>query len=165
LRAATAVADVRRRGNARIFFGGGEMKRSIPVVFGLLAMALSSTALAAPRGAASKIMGNFTQFDTSRRASQGTVQRNVMPQTFERTQTAAVPSNSTRRFSYEPGTSTMRQPDNCQPVTTSRAPSTRRFSYEPEAATTAPVFRQQTTPRSSGFSPVRDAGSKIRGDF
>ena len=146
------------------------MKRSvvIPVVLSLLAVSASSVAVAAPRGAASKIMGNFTQFYVPSRSSQPMVYQNVMPQTFEQPQAATAQkaqNPSTRRFSYEPSKPVVKQPTKRQPATTMQAPTTRRYSYEPETWITTPDYQQRNTPRRSNFSPVRDAASKILDEY
>jgi hypothetical protein len=135
--------------------------------FGLLA--LPSLAQAQVRDAGSKILGNYDRFDEPARMRSAPAY--TMPETVivrrgaEPARVAQQPA--TRAFSYDaarqvppcaaaqsaPATQATRQPAAPQAV--------RRFSYEPGYV--AP--RSRFAPSRGWQSGVRDAGSKVRGDY
>lgn len=105
----------------------------------------ASSVQANPRGAASKIMGDYS-FDTStRRAARMTF--------------APVQTEGRRSFSYEaPAPSTTSKAPAAPQVTQSQPQ--RRFSYEPSVSRPIRTFRQNApSPR------YLNADSKIRGHF
>lgn len=122
------------------------------------------------RGAASKVLGNYDRFDRS--AQVRSAPAYSMPQAVVTRQgggqTARVAQQpATRAFSYDAA----RQAPPCdaaQPAPATQAtrqptpPQTaRRFSYEPGYV--AP--RSRFAPSRGWQSGVRDAGSKVRGDY
>ena len=134
------------------------MKRSIPLVVVLVAVA--STALAAPRGAGSKISGNYTTFDVPAAAAR--------TQFYGPAAVATAPATGERSFSYEPsaGTQSSTPAGPCQSDVAVAQPSgnqaVRSFSYEPgsEVRTYEPVPR-----RRSSNPAFRGADSKIKGEY
>ncbi len=137
------------------------MKRSIPIV--LVLSAIASAAIAAPRGAGSKISGVYT-FDVPT-AARTQVYRPTGPAPAT---VATTPMPGERSFSYEPSTRVRADASTgaCQSgvaVTQPRGDqATRSFSYEPGAGagTYSAVPR-----RSSANAAIRSADSKIKGQY
>ena len=139
----------------------------IPVMVGLAALGFVTMATGAPRDAGSKIRGNYA-FDTgSGRAS--TVYRAPAVSTIVRsapTTPRSAPlvarAEADRRFSHEPAADApVTVP--CETAVPAVAPAGRRYSYEP-GMTGGNAVRRYSAP-TRGFSPTRDAGAKIRGDY
>lgn len=136
------------------------MKRSIPI--GLVLLAFASTAVAAPRGAGSKITGVYT-FDVPATVARSQFYRSAQPAPAT---VATVPSLGERSFSYEPSTSPQPKGGPCQSglaVTQSRSDqAVRSFSYEPGSD----VRTYNPMPRRNSISPaIRGADSKIKGQY
>lgn len=137
------------------------------VLFLLLALfASANLAYAQIRDAGSKIQGNYDRFEQPSNIRSGPV--------YPLRGGAVEASQANRAFSYDP----QAQPVPCQvaPATAPRATtqaapappavrqltqSVRRFSYEPGFA--APT--RSYVPSRNWQSGVRDAGSKVRGDY
>lgn len=112
----------------------------------------ASSVQANPRGAASKIMGDYSFDTTTPRAARMTF--------------APVQTESRRSFSYEAPATTATSK---APATTSKSPAApqaapsqpqRRYSYEPSAARPIRMF-----PQNSQSPRYLHADSKIRGHF
>ncbi len=139
------------------------MKRSIPLVVVLVAVA--STALAAPRGAGSKISGNYATFDVPAAAARTQFYGPTAPSPAA---VATTPSAGERSFSYDPsaGAQSSTPVGPCQAgvavAQPSRDQAVRSFSYEPgsEVRTYEPVPR-----RRSSNPAIRGADSKIKGEY
>lgn len=146
------------------------MSRSlyIPVALGMVAIGMVSAAMAAPRGASSKIRGDYSFDSGAGRAS--TVYR--APASMNVRSVPGVPrsapqvarTETDRRFSHE---SAAKAPETapCEAAVTGAAPSGRRFSYEPGMTGGTAVRRYSAPQTTRGFAPNRDAGFKIRGDY
>lgn len=139
----------------------------IPLIAGMVAVGLASIVVAAPRDASSKIRGNYAFDSGSGRAS--TVHRTpaapmivrTVP-TTPRSAPLVARAEADRRFSHEPSANAPATAP-CETAVTAAAPAGRRFSYDP-GATGGNTVRRYSAP-TRGFSPTRDAGAKIRGDY
>lgn len=141
------------------------MKLSIcmPVLLSMVSIGLSTMASAAPRDAGSKIRGDYA-FESPSRASQRMMYRAPAPSITQRSEPAVAQAEANRRFSAEPSAPAANAPPR-KPTTAAQAPAARRFSYEPQVSTGGTYRRPSASTRSRGFSPVRSADSKIRGDY
>ena len=138
------------------------------LVLGIIASA--NPAHAQVRDAGSKISGNYTQFDQPARnwsAPTFYVPQTAVARTADQPARVAEQPTTRRAFSYD-----VQQAPPCDTAQTAPAPqtarpstgpqATRQFSYEPGY-----VAPQQRYVPSRGWqqSGVRDAGSKVRGDY
>ena len=129
------------------------MKMSVKILIGafLVLAAGAAPSQAQVRDAGSKILGHYDRFDQFERS--GPAPRAYLPQA----NVAQRPAD--RAYSYAPA----RPPAVANQATKPPAPtqSVRRYSYEPSVS--AP--RRSFVPSRGWQSGVRDAGSKIRGEY
>lgn len=143
----------------------------ILIVVVLTLVASPTVSDAQVRGAASKILGNYDRFDRpaqTRSAPAYSVPQSVVTRQSGEQAARVAQQPANRAFSYDalsqappcaaaqpaPATQATRQP-------TTQPQAVRRFSYEPGYA--AP--RARFAPSRGWQGGVRDAGSKVRGDY
>jgi hypothetical protein len=145
------------------------MKTSLTIFvvgcFGLIANA--AIAQAQVRDAGSKILGHYDHFD---QPAQGQVSRSYSTPTSPVNRATEPVTSSQRAFSYEatnPSVPRMTQQaaPNGQASRQSAPQPTRRFSYDP-GSTSAPARSYVPGTRARGWqSGVRDASSKVLGNY
>ncbi len=138
----------------------------ILIVAFLTLVANAAVSQAQIRDAGSKILGNYDRFDQPAQARFAPTY-SIPQATLARENVAAAPDAAARSFSYDPAKQAppcaATQPAPAAQATKQSTPSqsARRFSYDPGYS--AP--RRTYAPSRGWQSGVRDAGSKLRGEY